>query len=399
MKDKKWNFSTRQIHGGEESKDAFGSHKFPIYRTSTFDFPDAKTGADRFAGTDKGYRYTRLGNPILDLLARRIADLENGFPGLTFASGMAAIHSVTFGLLNQKDHMITSDTLYGCTDSLFRSHLKRFGIEADFVDTRKVENIKKAVKSNTRLVFIETPTNPNLNITDIREAAKLAKELNLILVVDNTFTTPYLQRPIELGADVVVHSLTKDIGGHSDIIGGVSVYSKEFSENKDYVNRMKRASDDFGPTFNPEDAFLALRGLETLSIRMDKKCENAQTIAEFLEKHEKIEKVFYPGLKSFPQYELARKQMSKPGGIIWFIMKDGYEAGEKLMNSVKLCSLAVSLGSTATLIQHPASMTHRIIPKEEREKVGIVDGGVRLAVGLEHKNDIIEDLEHALDKI
>jgi methionine-gamma-lyase len=399
MKEKNLGFSTRQVHGGQKLKDMHGAHKFPVFRTSTFDFPNAKIGADRFAGTDKGYRYTRLGNPNFDLLVSRIADLENGFPGLAYASGMGAIHSVVFGLLDHNEHLITSDTLYGCTDSLFRNHVKRFGIEADFVDTRNIRNIRNVVKDNTKLVFIETPTNPTLNITNLKETAKLTKEFGLILVVDNTFPTPYLQRPIELGADVVVHSLTKDIGGHSDLVGGVSIYSKEFSGNEEYMKRIKRAADDFGANFNPEDAFLALRGLETLSIRMDRKCENAQAIAEFLEKHEKIDRVYYPGLKSFPQYELANKQMSKPGGMIWVIMRDGFEAGENLMNNVKLCSLAVSLGSTATLIQHPASMTHKIIPKEQREKVGIVDGGVRLAVGIEDKEDIIADLEQALDKV
>jgi methionine-gamma-lyase len=398
MEGKKLGFSTRQIHGGKKIESAYGAHKTPVFRTSTFDLPSAKVGAERFAGKDKGYKYTRLGNPIFDLLTSRIADLENAYPGFTFGSGMGAIHSVVFGLINQKDHLVTSDTLYGCTDSLFRNHVKRFGIEADFVDTRNIKNIKNAIKSNTKLIFIETPTNPTLGITDIKETAELAKESGLITIVDNTFATPYLQRPVELGADVVLHSLTKDIGGHSDFVGGVSVYSKEFSEDEEYMSRLKRASDDFGATFNPEDAFLALRGLETLSIRMNKKCENSQAIAEFLEGYKKIERVYFPGLRSFPQYELAKKQMSGPGGVIWFIMKGGYEAGEKLMNSVKLCSLAVSLGSTATLIQHPASMTHRIVPKEEREKVGIVDGGVRLAVGLEDKEDIIADLEEALEK-
>jgi len=395
---RKLKFSTRQIHSGKKTG-VLDSHKFPIFRTSTFDFPSAKVGADRFAGKDKGYRYTRLGNPNFDVLAERLANLENGYPGLIYSSGMAAIHSVVFGLLDKGDHMITSDTLYGCTDSLFRNHLRRFGIESDFVDTRNIKNITNSLKKNTKLIFIETPTNPTLSITDINAVSKITKERKIILIVDNTFATPYLQRPIELGTDVVIHSLTKDLGGHSDLVGGASVYSKEFSENEEYIRRLKRASDDFGATFNAEDAFLALRGLETLSIRIEKKCENAQAIAEFLEKHKKIERVFFPGLKSFPQHELAKKQMSGPGGIIWFIMKDGYNAGEKLMNSVELCSLAVSLGSTSTLIQHPASMTHRVVPKEEREKIGIVDGGVRLAVGLEDKEDIIADLEQALEKV
>jgi methionine-gamma-lyase len=272
-------------------------------------------------------------------------------------------------------------------------------MEADFVDTRKTENIRSAIKQNTKVIFIETPSNPTLNITDIRATAKIAKEAGLLLIVDNTFTSPYLQRPIELGAAVAVHSLTKDLGGHSDLVGGVSVYSREFSENQEYMKRLKRASDDFGANFNPEDAFLALRGLETLSLRVDTKCNSAQAIAEYLNKHDKIEQVFYPGLRSFPQYDLAASQMDKPGGVIWFIMKGGYGAGENLMNNVKLCTLAVSLGSTATLISHPASMTHRIVPREQREKVGIVDGGIRLAVGLEDLEDIIADLDQALDSI
>jgi len=397
MKEKKLGFTTRQIHGGEEVIDTHGAHIQPIYQTSNFDFLDVETGAKRFAGEDEGFIYTRLGNPNFEKLTSIIADLENGYSGRVYASGMAAIHSTVFGLLDQFDHMITSDTLYGCTDRLFRNHLRRYGIKTDFVDTREVKNIANVIKDDTKLVFIETPTNPTLNITNIREVAKLTKEYELYLIVDNTFATPYLQRPIELGADVVIHSLTKDMGGHSIVIGGASIYSRKFSKNKENMNRMKRAADDFGGNYNPFEAFLTTIGIQTLSIRMDKKCNSAQTIAEYLEKHGKIEKVYYPGLKSFPQYELANKQMSQPGGMIWLVMKDGYEAGKKLMNSVKLCKRAVSLGSTETLMQHPASMTHRIVPKEEREKIGIVDGGVRLAVGIEDTKDILADLEQALD--
>ncbi|MDH5691197.1 MAG: aminotransferase class I/II-fold pyridoxal phosphate-dependent enzyme, partial [Candidatus Bathyarchaeota archaeon] len=276
---------------------------------------------------------------------------------------------------------------------------KRFGVDADFIDTRKSENMASAVRDETRLIFIETPTNPTLGITDLADAARLAKDNELYLVVDNTFATPYLQTPIEFGADVVVHSLTKYIGGHSDLVGGAAAFSRGFAENKESMRRVKRAVDDFGTNFNPEDAFLALRGLETLDIRMIRHCENAQYVAEYLESHEKIERVYYPGLKSFPQYDLAKRQMKMSGAMVWFIMKDGYDAGERLMNNVKLCSLAVSLGSTATLIQHPASMTHKIIPREEREKIGIVDGGVRLSVGLEDKEDIVWDLDQALNKV
>lgn len=399
MSKRKFGFATRQIHGGKKMKDTYGSHNIPIYRTSSFDFPSARVGAERFTGKNEGYIYTRLGNPNFDLLASRIADLEDGYAGQVFSSGMAAISSVVFGLADSGCHIITSDTLYGCTDSLFRNHLKRLGIDADFVDTRKKENIVNAVRDETRLIFIETPTNPTLRITDLAETARLAKDKGLYLVVDNTFATPYLQTPIEFGADVVVHSLTKYIGGHSDFVGGAAAYSREFAENKENMRRMKRTVDDFGTNFNPEDAFLALRGLETLDIRMNKHCENAQYIAEYLESHEKIERVYYLGLKSFPQYDLANRQMKMPGAMVWFIMKDGYEAGERLMNNVKLCSLAVSLGSTATLIQHPASMTHKIIPREEREKIGIVDGGVRISVGLEDKEDILWDLDQALDKV
>lgn len=393
-------FSTRQIHGGKNSaKDAYGAHKLPVYRTSTFDFPSAKAGAERFAGRDNGYIYTRLGNPAFDVLASRIADLEGGVAGRLFASGMGAVHTVVFGLMSKGDHIVTCDTLYGCTDSLFRSHLKRFGIDVDFVDTRKGENIKHSIKDNTNLLYIETPTNPTLNITDIREASGLAKEHGLTLIVDNTFASPYLQRPIEMGADIVVHSLTKDIGGHSDLIGGAAVFSREFAGNAENMDKIKSAANDFGANFNPEDAFLALRGLETLSMRVERKCDNAQAVAEYLEGHEKIERVYYPGLKSFPQYDLAKKQMDRPGAMIWFVMNGGYAAGENLMNGVELCSLAVSLGSTSTLIQHAASMTHKVVPKEQREKVGIVDGGVRLAIGIEDKEDIIADLEQALERV
>lgn len=396
---KKRGFSTRQVHGGRKSDDAYGAHKLPVYRTSTFDFPSAKAGAERFAGHDSGYIYTRLGNPAFDVLSSRIADLESGAAGRLFASGMGAVHTVIFGLMNKGDHIVAGDTLYGCTDSLFRNHMKRFGIEADFVDTRNIENTKNGIRDNTKILYIETPTNPTLSITDIREASRLAKECGLTLVVDNTFSSPYLQRPIEMGADIVVHSLTKDIGGHSDLIGGAAVFSREFAENAENMGKIKSAADNFGANFNPEDAFLALRGLETLSMRVEKKCDNAQAVAEYLEGHEKIERVYYPGLKSFPQYDLAKKQMDRPGALIWFVIKGGYAAGENLMNGVELCSLAVSLGSTSTLIQHAASMTHKVVPKEQREKVGIVDGGVRLAIGIEDKEDIIADLEQALERV
>lgn len=387
-------FNTKAIHAGQKPDPATGAHVTPIYQTSTFVFENVDQGARRFAGEEEGYIYTRLGNPTVAELEEKIAVLEGGEAVIATASGMAAISTVLFTLLKKGDHIVANDTLYGCTHS-FLSHIApKYGIEVTFTDLSDLSNLEKAVRSNTKVVYIETPANPTLKLVDIKGAAEIAHKVGARVVVDNTFMTPYLQRPIEHGADVVVHSATKYLGGHGDVVAGIIVGPK------DLLTEMRMPYlKDIGGIIGPFDAWLLLRGLKTLGLRMDRHCENAQKVAEYLEGHPMIEKVYYPGLPSNPQYELAKRQMDGFGGMISFELKGGIEAGKVLMNSVKLITLAVSLGCVDSLIQHPASMTHSPVPREERLKAGITDGLVRLSVGIEDVEDIIADLEQALDKV
>lgn len=387
-------FNTKAIHFGVHHDKETGAHVTPIFQTSTFVFENVDQGARRFAGEEQGYIYTRLGNPTITELENKIAALEGAEAGLAATSGMAAISTTLLTLLKSGDHIVAGDTLYGCTHSLITHLLPRYGIEFTLVDTSVPENIEKAMKENTKVVYIETPANPTLKLVDIKKAAEIAHKYGAKLVVDNTFMSPYLQRPIELGADFVVHSATKYIGGHGDVIAGL------IAGPKAVIDEMRMPFlKDFGGVISPFDAWLLIRGLKTLGIRMERHCENAMKVAEFLEKHPAVEKVYYPGLPSHPQHELAKKQMDGFGGMISFELKGGLEAGKILMNSVKLITLAVSLGCVDTLIQHPASMTHSVVPREERLKAGITDGLVRLSVGIEDVEDIIADLEQALNKV
>ena len=322
--------------------------------------------------------------------------LEGGEAAAAMSSGMGAISAALWTLLKAGDHVIASKTLYGCTFALLNHGLTRYGVEVDFVDVTDVENVRKAMKKNTKVVYIETPANPTMLITDIEAVSKIAHEVEgCKVVVDNTFCSPYLQRPLEFGADIVVHSATKYINGHGDVIAGI-VVGKE-----DYINEVKMfgIKDMTGCVLSPNDAFLMIRGMKTLQIRMDKHCANAMAVAKFLESHPVVEKVYYPGLESFEGHELAKKQMSQFGGIMAFEVKGGVEAGIKLMNSLKLCILAVSLGDAETLVEHAASMTHSPYSKEEREAAGISDGLVRISVGLEDVEDIIADLKQGLDQL
>ena len=386
-------FTTKAVHAGQDPDPSVGSVSVPIYETSTFVFKNAEQGAARFAGREEGYIYTRLGNPTVRALERNVAALENGDGARACSSGMAAINTAVISVVKRGDHVISTDCLYGGTVKLFLSILSKFGVEFTLVDSSNIANVEDAVKENTKLIYVETPANPTLKLTDIRAVAEIAKEHDIITMVDNTFMSPYFQRPLELGADVVVHSLTKYLSGHSDAVGGIIVGSTGFIKTLDPTLK------NTGATLGPFDAWLTLRGIKTLSLRMDRHNENALKVAKFLETHPKIGKVYYPGLESHPQHELAKKQMSGFGGVICFEVKGGLEAGVKLMNSVRLCTLAVSLGAVETLIEHPASMTHAIVPKEERLKAGITDNMVRLSVGIEDVEDIIEDLRQALDKI
>ena len=395
MEIKKCGLGTTAIHAGT-LKNLYGTLAMPIYQTSTFIFDSAEQGGRRFALEEAGYIYTRLGNPTTTVLEDKIAALEEGEAAVATSSGMGAISSTLWTILKAGDHIVTDKTLYGCTFALMCHGLTRFGIDVTFVDTSNLDEVKNAMKENTRVVYLETPANPNLKIVDIEALAKLAHtNPNTLVIVDNTFATPYMQKPLTLGADIVVHSVTKYINGHGDVIAGLVITNKALADQIRFVG----LKDMTGAVLGPQDAYYIIRGMKTFEIRMERHCKNARRVVEFLNNHPKIEKVYYPGLETHPGYEIAKKQMKDFGAMISFELKGGFEAGKTLLNSLKLCSLAVSLGDTETLIQHPASMTHSPYTKEEREAAGITDGLVRLSVGLENVEDIIADLEQGLEKI
>ena len=392
---KKCGLGTTAIHAGT-LKNLYGTLAMPIYQTSTFIFDSAEQGGRRFALEEAGYIYTRLGNPTTTVLEDKIAALEEGEAAVATSSGMGAISSTLWTVLKAGDHIVTDKTLYGCTFALMCHGLTRFGIDVTFVDTSNLDEVKNAMKENTRVVYLETPANPNLKIVDIEALAKIAHtNPNTLVIVDNTFATPYMQKPLTLGADVVVHSVTKYINGHGDVIAGLVITNKALADQIRFVG----LKDMTGAVLGPQDAYYIIRGMKTFEIRMERHCKNARKVVEFLNNHPKIERVYYPGLETHPGYEIAKKQMKDFGAMISFELKGGFEAGKTLLNSLKLCSLAVSLGDTETLIQHPASMTHSPYTKEEREAAGITDGLVRLSVGLENVEDIIADLEQGLQKI
>ena len=395
MEMKKLGLGTTAIHAGT-LKNLYGTLAMPIYQTSTFIFDSAEQGGRRFALEEAGYIYTRLGNPTTTTLENKIAALEEGEAGIAMSSGMGAISSTLWTVLKAGDHVVTDKTLYGCTFALMNHGLTKFGVEVTFVDTSNLDEVKKAMKENTRVVYLETPANPNLKIVDLEALSKIAHtNPNTLVIVDNTFATPYMQKPLKLGADIVVHSVTKYINGHGDVIAGLVVTNKELADQIRFVG----LKDMTGAVLGPQDAYYIIRGMKTFEIRMERHCKNAKKVVEFLNKHPKIERVYYPGLETHPGHEIAKKQMKDFGAMISFELKGGFEAGKTLLNNLKLCSLAVSLGDTETLIQHPASMTHSPYTKEEREAAGITDGLVRLSVGLENVEDIIADLEQGLEKI
>ena len=395
MEMKKLGLGTTAIHAGT-LKNLYGTLAMPIYQTSTFIFDSAEQGGRRFALEEAGYIYTRLGNPTTTVLENKIAALEEGEAGIAMSSGMGAISSTLWTVLKAGDHVVTDKTLYGCTFALMNHGLTKFGVEVTFVDTSNLDEVKKAMKENTRVVYLETPANPNLKIVDLEGVCKVAHtNPNTLVIVDNTFATPYMQKPLKLGVDIVVHSATKYLNGHGDVIAGLVVTKQELADQIRFVG----LKDMTGAVLGPQEAYYIIRGLKTFEIRMERHCKNARTIADFLNKHPKVEQVYYPGLETHPGYEIAKKQMKAFGAMISFELKGGFEAGKTLLNNLKLCSLAVSLGDTETLIQHPASMTHSPYTKEEREAAGITDGLVRLSVGLENVEDIIADLEYGLEKI
>lgn len=390
---KNYGFNSQLIHYSGHH-DEYGSATVPIYQTSTFSFDSAEDGAQCFSGEKDGYIYTRIGNPTIKALERQVAVLEHGYDSVAVSSGMAAVTTIYMALLNAGDHMVSSAAVYGPSRVVMEQHFSRFGVESTYVNTADLSTIKAAIKPNTKLIYIETPANPTMDITDIRACAELAHSIGALLVVDNTFCSPYLQNPIDLGADVVFHSVTKFINGHADIVGGIII-----AKEKEVYARIRGMMVNMGCNMDPHQAYLVIRGLKTLGIRVDRAQENAIKVAEFLENHPKIEWIKYPGLKSFTQKDLVEKQMRGPGTMISFGLKGGLESGRKLMNNVHLAILAVSLGGVESLIQHPASMTHSKMSPEARQKSGIYDELVRFSVGIENVEDIIGDLSQALDKI
>ncbi len=393
MDTKKLGFNSKLIHAGAY-QDEFLSVSIPIYQTSTFSFNSAQHGADCFAGESDGYIYTRIGNPTINALEKNIAELENGFGGIATASGMGAVTTVYMALLEQGAHIVSGDAVYGPARNVIESHFSRFGVEYTYVNTSNLEEIEKAIQPNTKLLYLETPANPTIGITDIKAVCELAHKHNILVAVDNTFCSPYLQKPLDLGADIVLHSLTKFLNGHADIVGGVIVAKEEA-----LYKRLRTVMVTMGPNMDPHQAFLVLRGIKTLSVRIDRQQANAIEVARFLENHPKIDWIKYPGLESHPQHELAKTQMKGFGAMISFGLKGGYEAGRKLMDNVHLATLAVSLGGVETLIQHPASMTHAKVSAEGKIKAGITDDLVRYSVGIEDLEDLINDLKQALDKV
>lgn len=387
---KKCDIETMCVHAGIE-REKFGSVTPPIYQTSTFEFNSAEEGAAFFGGDKKGYIYTRMGNPTIEAMENCVAELEGGVKSLGCASGMAAVSSVFTGLLKSGDHVICSSAVYGPTSTFLKSIMSKFGVETTFVNTSDLNKTEKAIKKNTTVIYIETPGNPTLDITDIHETSKLAKGINATLVVDNTFMSPILQNPLKQGADIVLHSMTKYLNGHADVVAGIIVF-----KNEERYKHFRSVLNHTGGVIDPFNSFLVHRGIKTLSMRMSRHCENGLKVAEYLERHPKVEWVRYPGLKSHPHYQTAVKQQKGPGGMISFELKGGIEAGRKMMNSAKLCKLAVSLGGVESLIQHPASMTHLTMGKEARLNAGITDGLVRVSVGVENCDEIIEDLDNAM---
>ena len=386
-------FGTRCVRAGEGG-DAYCAHTTPIYQTSTYTFENTEQAAAEFSGEMAGYRYIRSApnTPTHAAFIEKICSLEEGEAGLAFSSGMAAEAALILSQLKNGDHLVSTCPVYGGTYGLFSS-LTKLGINVGFVDTTDLEQVKSAIGGDARMVFRESPANPTMAVSDIRAICEIAHDAGALLAVDNTFATPYFQQPVKLGADFSVQSCTKYIGGHSDLLGGVIVGST------DIVNSIKRTALYLGGTMGPHEAWLCIRGLKTLHLRMERHAYNALKVAEFLETHPKVERANYPGLKSHPQHETAKKQMSGFSGMLSFEVKGGIVAGRRLMNGVKLLTLAVSLGSTDTLIEHPASMTHAVVPKEERLRTGITDGLVRISVGIEDVDDIIADLDQALEKI
>lgn len=385
---------SRAIHGGLDPAAHAGAVSVPIYQTSTFAFPSAEEGAARFAGESSGPIYTRFGNPTVQAVEVCVAELEGGCGSVATATGMAAVNTVLLALLRQGDHVVATHPLYGATNGVLTRYFTRLGVTTTFVPAKESAALAAAIRPETRLVLVETPANPTLELVDLAAAAAATRAAGIPLVVDNTFAGPHLQRPIELGADVVLHSMTKSLNGHSDVVAGIVV-----ARDPSMLALLRDAAVTFGMTMDPHQAWLVLRGIRTLGMRVERAQANALAIARWLEQHEQVERVHYPGLLSYPQFELAQRQMSGPGSVLAFELRGGLEAGRELMNNVGMITLAVSLGGVESLIEHPASMTHKSIPEEEQRRQGITPGLVRLAAGCEDLDDMLADLSQALDRV
>lgn len=397
MLNKDCGFGTKAIHAGNVKDTQYGALTTPIFQTSTFVFDSCEQGGRRFAGEEAGYIYTRLSNPTTSVLEAKVAALESGEACVAAASGMGAISSALWTVAGAGKHIVADGTLYGCTFALLNHGMTRYGVEVSFVDTSDLDAVRKALKPNTCAVYLETPANPNLKIADISAVAALAHGYNkdIKVICDNTFASPYLQRPLELGADVVVHSATKYLNGHGDVIAGFVVGSAEFCNEV----RMFGLKDMTGAVMSPFNAFLIARGLKTLDIRMERHSANAMKVAEFLHDHPAIDKVYYPGLEDFEGHEIAKKQMKLYGGMMSIELKADRDAVANALNKLQLCTIAVSLGDAETLVEHAASMTHSTYTPEELKASGISEGLVRISVGLEDPDDIIADLKAVLDTL
>lgn len=382
------------VHGSGKRDPLARAVSFPIYQSSTFAFESTEDALEIFDEKKPGYVYTRWGNPTIEYLEEMMALLEGGQSALITSSGMAALSTLVFTLAKTGENIVTQPILYGGSYSFFKKFVPQIGIETRFAVEPVHENIEKLIDEKTRLIYIETPANPTLMIVDIAECAKVAKKYGIPLVVDNTFATSYLQNPLSLGADIVLHSATKYINGHADTVGGILVGSREFIEKA-----KKEVLRELGGVMDPFGAWLMIRGLKTLAVRVERHCANAKAFAEFLNSHEKVEKVYYPGLPTHKGHEIAKKQMRDFGGMLSFELKGGREAGEKLMDQLRVMILAVSLGDVGTLITHPASSTHRQYSKEELKAFGLSEGLVRVSVGIENTQDLLDDMAQALDKI
>ena len=389
------NMETAVIHKGYNSSEHHDSLVTPLYQTSTYSFANAQEGEDRFAGNSEGNIYSRLGNPTVRVLEERMAEIEGGQGALAFGSGMAAVSATLIYLTKAGDHVLCSRGIYGCTFGLLEIMEEKYGITHDLVSMTTEQEVEQAIRPETVCIYVETPINPTMELVNLQAVMAVAKKHNLRVVVDNTFSSPYLQNPLRMGADFVLHSATKYLNGHGDVVGGVLV-----GRDADEMQHVRMTvQKDVGGIMSPFDAWLLLRGLKTLHVRMDRHVANAQKVLEFLKRQELVKKIYYPFDDQHPQFEIAKQQMREGGGLISFEIEGGKKEAQQFLDSLSLIKIAVSLGDAETLIQHPATMTHAVVPQENREAMGISDSLLRLSVGLEHTDDLIADLTHAFEQV